>query len=108
MATLLWAYCFKLINTHVPSPFICFFIYFELPHWNLQCFSVLRVLAGISQLTASLVVLQDRNGIKHCKSQLTAPKVTFGAQLNEFLGLLTLLRGVLSACSQVDCLPCKF
>lgn len=29
MASLLWAYCFKLINMHVLSPFICFSIYFE-------------------------------------------------------------------------------
>lgn len=29
MASLLWAYCFELINMHVLSLFICFSIYFE-------------------------------------------------------------------------------
>lgn len=56
MAGLLWAYWFKLINMHTLSPFISLFT-LKSPHWNLQCFSVLRLLAGISQLAASVFYL---------------------------------------------------
>lgn len=52
MASLLWAYWFKLINMHTLSPFVSLFT-LKSPLWNLQCFSVLRLLAGISQLAAS-------------------------------------------------------
>lgn len=56
MASLLWAYWLKLINMHTLSPFVPLFT-LKSPHWNLQCFSVLRLLAGISQLAVSVFYL---------------------------------------------------
>lgn len=72
------------------SPFICFSIYFEVA--SLEPAMLFCAKTPSWHFSACCVCFLSRMevGLNAAKVKSMAPQVTFGAQLNEFLGLLTL------------------